>query len=99
MKETTETTETTGTAETNATNEVPKASSQQGACSTRGCICGGKGPAVSEMLRLMMPSDSAGEHFRNGAVEFLKGLRDLLDQRIQMMSETPTKKGTKLNVE
>jgi len=61
------------------------------------CICGGKGPAVSEMLRTMMP-DTAGEHFKNGTLEFLKGLRDLLDQRIQTMSE-PQTKGTKLNVE
>jgi hypothetical protein len=50
------------------------------------------------MLRMMMPSDTAGEHFRNGTVEFLKGFRDLLDQRIQMMSEARTK-GTRLNVE
>jgi hypothetical protein len=50
------------------------------------------------MLRMMMPSDTAGEHFRNGAIEFLKGFRDLLDQRIQTMTETQTK-GTRLNVE
>ncbi len=80
------------------TKEEPKATSPEGAGTTRGCICGGKGPAVSEMLRMMMPSDAAGEHFRNGTVEFLKGFRDLLDQRIRMMSETQTK-GTKLNVE
>lgn len=75
-----------------------KASLPEGAGATSACICGGKGPAVSEMLRTMLPSDKAGEHFRNGAIEFLKGFRDLLDQRIQTMSETKTK-GTKLNVE
>ena len=80
------------------TNGEPKASSADGAGAASGCICGGKGPAVSEMLRMMMPSDTAGEHFRNGTIEFLKGFRDLLDQRIQMMAETQTK-GTKLNVE
>ena len=62
------------------------------------CICGGKGPAVSAMLRMMAPADGAGEHFRNAGVEFLKGLRDLIDQRIQTMSEAEIK-GTKLNVE
>ncbi len=80
------------------TNGEPKASSAEGAGATRGCICNGRGPAVSEMLRMMMPSDTAGEHFRNGAIEFLKGFRDLLDQRIQTMTETQTK-GTRLNVE
>jgi hypothetical protein len=64
----------------------------------RGCICGGKGPAVSEMLRMMVGSEAAGEHFRNGTLEYLKGLRELLDQRIKTMSEAPSK-GTKLNVE
>jgi hypothetical protein len=77
-----------------ATGE-PKSCPQDGA---RGCICGGKGPAASEMLRMMIGSDTAGEHFRNGTLEYLKGLRELLDQRIRVMSETQPK-GTKLNVE
>jgi hypothetical protein len=62
------------------------------------CMCGGKGPALSEMIRLMMPSGKADEHFRNGTLEFLKGIRELLDQRIQSMSATAGR-GTKLNVE
>jgi hypothetical protein len=52
---------------------------------------------VSDLLRTMVP-ETAGEHFRNGTVEFLKGLRDLLDERIQTMSEAQTK-GIGLNVE
>ncbi len=85
------------------TTEVPDASSPEATrnssgCGPTGCLCGGKGPAVSEMLRLMLPSDAAGEHFRNGTVEILKGIRELLDQRIRTMSASPAK-GTKLNVE
>ena len=63
-----------------------------------GCICGGKGPMITQMLQMMMPSDAAGEHFRNAGLEFLKGFRELLDQRIQSLSQTQPK-GTKLNVE
>ena len=63
-----------------------------------GCVCGGKGPAISQMLRMMLPGAPASEHFRNAALEFMKGMRDLLDQRIQNMSEAQSK-GTKLNVE
>ena len=62
------------------------------------CLCGGKGPVFSNMMRMMMPSDAAGEHFRNASLEFLKGFRELLDQRIQSLSQKNSK-GTKVNVE
>jgi len=62
------------------------------------CVCLGKGPAFSQMLRMIMPSDAAGEHFRNASLEFLKGMRELLDQRIQSLAQKQAK-GTKLNVE
>jgi len=62
------------------------------------CVCLGKGPAFSQMLRKMMPSDAAGEHFKNAGLEFLKGFRELLDQRIQSLSQKENK-GTKFNVE
>jgi len=64
----------------------------------QGCVCLGKGPAFSQMLRMIMPSDAAGEHFRNASLEFLKAMRELLDQRIQSLSQKQAK-GTKLNVE
>jgi hypothetical protein len=62
------------------------------------CLCGGRGPMLSQMLEMMMPSAAAGEHFKNARLEFLKGVRGLLDQRIQSLSDNP-RKGTKLNVE
>jgi hypothetical protein len=63
-----------------------------------GCICGGKGPTLSAMLRMAMQSEAAGQHFRKAALELMLGFREILDQRIRTMSETPVK-GTKLNVE
>ncbi len=65
---------------------------------SKGCVCGGKGPVFSQMLRMMMPSDAANEHFKNASLEFLKGFRELLDQRIQSLSQKKSK-GTKVNVE
>lgn len=70
----------------------------EGSNPPQGCVCLGKGPAISQMLRMMMPSDAAGEHFRNAGLEFLKGFRELLDQRIQSLAQKQSK-GTKLNVE
>ena len=62
------------------------------------CVCGGKGPMLSQMLEMMMPSVAAGEHFKNARLEFLKGVRELLDQRIESLSGNQHK-GTKVNVE
>jgi hypothetical protein len=53
---------------------------------------------LSQMLDAILPSGAAQEHFRNARLEFLKGFRELLDQRIQSLSQEKHK-GTKLNVE
>ena len=42
--------------------------------------------------------EATREHFRNSRVEFLKGLRGLLDERIAHMSRAEAK-GTKVTVE
>ena len=62
------------------------------------CICDGKGPVITQMLKMMLPSETAGEHFRTAGVEFLKGFRDLLDHKIEAMSAKQTK-GTKFSVD
>jgi hypothetical protein len=87
---------------TDSTGPEPSAqpaASEAKANSSSGCVCGGKGPALSQMLEMIMPSAAAGEHFRNARIEMLKGFRELLDQRIQSLSEKQQHKGTKLNVE
>ena len=43
-------------------------------------------------------SESTRDHFRNSRVEFLKGLRSLLDERISHLSRDESK-GTHVNVE
>jgi hypothetical protein len=63
----------------------------------RGCFCLGAGPQMSEMVRHCL-SDSAIDHFRNSRVEFLKGLRSLIDSRIEHLSR-PHQKGTAVPVE
>lgn len=61
------------------------------------CMCAGMGPRITRMAEAMLPSGEAGAHFRQAQVEVLKGLRALLDQRIQSMSES--RHGTKISVE
>ncbi len=67
-------------------------------CGSGSCVCGGNGPAFSKMLQTMMPSGPAADHFKQARLEFLKGVRELIDQRIQSMSDHQSR-GTKLNVE
>jgi hypothetical protein len=64
----------------------------------QGCGCAGSGPRISEKLRGILPPESASAHFRNAGIELLKGFRELIDHRIQTLSQDPTR-GTKVNVE
>jgi hypothetical protein len=70
----------------------------QGAGAYRPCFCLGTGPQVYDMLRRFGP-DAAWDHFRNARIEFLKGIRELIDQRIEYLSRKQEKKGKTIPVE
>ena len=62
--------------------------------------------AVDTYIREMPPlpdglpwQDVLYDHFRNSRVEFLKGLRSLLDSRIEHLSRASEQKGTHVTVE
>jgi hypothetical protein len=44
-------------------------------------------------------TEATSGHFRNSRVEFLKGLRSLIDQRITQLSRDEEHKGTHVTVE
>jgi hypothetical protein len=73
------------------TNKIPKRSSSP-------CLCQGLGPALSEYLRQLGPPEEARQHFETARLEVLKGLRALLDARIERFSK-PRGKGEKILVE
>jgi hypothetical protein len=63
-----------------------------------GCFfCNVAAPQISALLDHVWP-EQTHEHFRNARVEALKGIRSLLDARIERLSQQPPK-GTKLTVE
>ncbi len=62
------------------------------------CACAGVGPAISEIFKKFGPPEAARQHFTLARVEILKGLRALIDQRIQDLSQAQTR-GTKVTVE
>lgn len=60
-----------------------------------GClICGTVKPLLGRMW-----SDATGNHFRNSRIEFLKGIRSLIDDRIDRLSRHEEAKGTRVVVE
>jgi hypothetical protein len=61
-----------------------------------GCACHGAGPLLSEMVRRLGPPEEARRHFDAARLEFLKGLRALLDARIAHVSKP---RGEKIAVE
>jgi hypothetical protein len=62
------------------------------------CLCQGAGPLLSEWLRRLGPPGEARQHFEAAKLEFLKGLRALLDARIAQASRARAK-GEKIEVE
>ena len=62
------------------------------------CLCQGAGPALSELLQRLAPPEGARRHFETARVEVLKGLRALLDARIEQLTK-PAPKGEKIAVE
>jgi hypothetical protein len=64
-----------------------------------GCACGGAGPVMTDFLKKLGPDESVKQHFRTARIEFLKGLRAILDQRIADLSRAPQQKGAKVSVE
>jgi hypothetical protein len=53
----------------------------------------------TEFLRAAGPSKTARDHFEQARVEFLKGLRTLLDERIERASSSKASRGSKVTVE
>ena len=76
---------------------MPEPASEKG-CSQ--CVCAGAGPELSRAVRQALDvPESVSQHFRNARVEVLKGLRDLLDDRIEKMTRPEDSRGTKVTID
>jgi hypothetical protein len=63
------------------------------------CGCRGKGPEFTRVFtRMFEPPAGAREHFRQARIEFLKGIRSLIDHRIEQLSRAQ-QKGARITVE
>ncbi len=62
------------------------------------CLCQGAGPALSELIRRLAPSPAARRHFESARLEFLRGLRAVIDARIEQVSR-PKARGQSIKVD
>jgi hypothetical protein len=71
---------------------------QSAAHAPHGCFfCTVAGPQIEALLDHCWP-ERTQEHFRNARIEVLKGIRSLLDSRIEHLAQH-AQKGTKVPVE
>lgn len=64
------------------------------------CMCQGMGPLATCLMQEMLPKGEAWDHFRQSRVEFLKGIRAVLDASIEELSKPPASaQGTKISVD
>jgi hypothetical protein len=71
-------------------------SSQKAQRAPAPCICQGTMPLLTELLRRLGPPEAARQHFDAARLEFLKGVRALIDARIAHVSKP---RGEKIEVE
>ena len=63
------------------------------------CFCGAIRRGLQEVVETLTPPESAGDHFREARLEFLRGIRDLVDHRIDHLSRPKSGGGTRIVVE
>ena len=62
------------------------------------CLCMGAGPQATAILK-SISIGPATEHFRNSRLEFLKGIRSMIDSRIEKLQRNERQKGTSVPVD
>lgn len=63
------------------------------------CLCNELGPMVTDLLRRIGPPEPARRHFEAARLEFLKGVRAIVDARIEYVSKPRRPaKGEKISV-
>ena len=67
-------------------------------CENPTCFCCGFGPQATAFAGHLW-SKATQDHFRNSRIEFLKGLRSLIDDRIDRLSRPVAPKGTTVPVD
>lgn len=62
------------------------------------CLCMGAGPQATALLK-GIGTGGVSEHFKNSRIEFLKGLRMMIDKRIEKLQRNANPRGTSVPVD
>lgn len=73
-------------------------SEEKPGCEHVRCFCCGLGPQATAFVEDLW-GKATQDHFRNSRIEFLKGLRSLIDERIEKLSRPAHPKGATVPVE
>lgn len=63
------------------------------------CLCGTIRRGLEEAVEMLIPPETACNHFREARIEFLRGVRDIVDHRIDRISRSKSTGGTRIVVE
>jgi len=80
------------------TAETAGAGSEAHTHDHKNCWCCEVNDAMNRFAREFGPSEEVRSHFRNSRIEFLKGIRRIIDERINRLSANE-QKGSRVNVE
>jgi hypothetical protein len=72
--------------------------SEENVRATGESVCGAFRMAFQELGKMMAPPEKVEQHFREARKQVLMGLREMIDHRIQKMSQTEAK-GTSVPVD
>lgn len=81
-----------------ASDSKPESEHMHSAESAGRCYCEDAREAFSKFTRTFGPPEDVRTHFRQARIEVLKGIRELLDHRIERLSRM-NRKGTRVTVE
>lgn len=73
-------------------------SEEKKACEGTQCFCQGLGPQATAFVEHLWDQKTQ-DHFRNSRIEFLKGVRSLIDDKIARLSRTAPAKGSAIPVD
>lgn len=63
------------------------------------CLCSAIRRGLEEAAEMLTPPETACNHFREARIEFLRGIREVIDHRIERSSRTKSTAGTRIVVE
>lgn len=81
-------------------SEAQEAPNANASASERGeCLCCRIQKAAEEIIALFVPPQPVNKHFHEARIEVLRGIREMIDYRIEALSRANKAQGSRIVVE